>query len=661
MSVFQKLAIGSLVLSLLVAAMGQFAAVYSQRTLQEAVRRGSEIVATETMDKIDRCIQRRLEDLQVYARGRRLRQVLAESNDRFGRMTDPLEPIRRLDERWMAAPKHVLSPWMQDLLDEGLSDALRRDIEVADFYRAQYGYPLYGEIFVTNQYGANVAQTGWTSDYYQADEPWWPHARDEGTHVGDIHYDESAGVHALELAVVVSNEDGRFAGVIKAVLNVEEVVGIITNVRAASEHRSTTLDLFSPTGQTLYHAGPLAVPYTASTALLHGMARAEDGTVAFMVGAPSHGHRNFAGLGWTLRMGYDRREIFAPIARLRAVLLAFSIGVALVALLGGLLLARHIARPIGQLTETAKVISERKDYSVRASQVSDGTIGTLVEAFNTMLQQIQMHERALIAANGQLCREIAERKNAQQEQRILFDQLEQKNQELMDFAHVVSHDLKAPLRGIKMLSEWLCTDCGEQLDADARDKLHLLQGRAERMHDLIEGVLQYSRIGRIKENVVTVDLNALLPTIIDTIAPPEHITIRMDSRLPVIQCGTTRITQVFQNLLTNAVKYIDKPAGEVVVACTEDSDAWTFSVSDNGPGIEERYFERIFKIFQTLAPRDEFESTGVGLTLVKKIVEHYGGRIWVVSEVGKGSTFFFTLPKQVSCTQSLEPAEVSAS
>jgi light-regulated signal transduction histidine kinase (bacteriophytochrome) len=235
--------------------------------------------------------------------------------------------------------------------------------------------------------------------------------------------------------------------------------------------------------------------------------------------------------------------------------------------------------------------------------------------------------------------------------------LEEKNRELMDFAHIVSHDLKAPLRGIKMLSEWLCADCGEQLDADAREKLHLLQGRAERMHDLIEGVLQYSRIGRIKEDIVTVDLNALLPTIIDTIAPPEHVTIRMDSRLPVIPCGTTRITQVFQNLLTNAVKYMDKPVGQVAVACTEDSDAWTFSVSDNGPGIEQRHFDKIFQIFQTLTPHDGFESTGIGLTLVRKIVEYYGGRVWLTSEVGKGSTFFFTLPKQGSQPQNDKPAE----
>jgi signal transduction histidine kinase len=130
------------------------------------------------------------------------------------------------------------------------------------------------------------------------------------------------------------------------------------------------------------------------------------------------------------------------------------------------------------------------------------------------------------------------------------------------------------------------------------------------------------------------------------VAPPENISITVENELPVIEFERTRITQVFQNLLSNAVKFMDKPEGQVKIGCVEEDGFWKFTVADNGPGIEEKYFEKIFDMFQTLAPRDEVESTGVGLTVAKKIVELYGGKIWVQSKVGEGSTFLFTLPKQ---------------
>jgi two-component system sensor kinase FixL len=162
---------------------------------------------------------------------------------------------------------------------------------------------------------------------------------------------------------------------------------------------------------------------------------------------------------------------------------------------------------------------------------------------------------------------------------------------------------------------------------------------------LIEGILQYSRIGRIEEEKEQVNLGELVPQIVDLLAVPEHIEITICEELPVVEFERTRITQVFQNLLSNAVKYTDKPQGRITVDCRSDGTQWRFSVSDNGPGIDEKYHEKIFQLFETLLPRDQYESTGIGLTLVKKTIELYGGRIWVESRLGEGSTFFFTLPK----------------
>jgi len=242
--------------------------------------------------------------------------------------------------------------------------------------------------------------------------------------------------------------------------------------------------------------------------------------------------------------------------------------------------------------------------------------------------------------------DITDRKLAEKEQAELLEEVESVNRELKDFAYIVSHDLKAPLRGIKTLTDWLAADYADKLDDNGKEQMNLLLSRVERMHNLVDGVLQYSRVGRIEEEKVKVNLNELVAEVIDTVAPPETIEITIEHELPEIECEETRMTQIFQNLLSNAVKYMDKPQGRIKVGCVEDNDFWKFSVTDNGPGIEDKHFERVFQIFQTLSPRDEFESTGVGLTVVKKIVELYGGRIWIESKIGEGSTFFFTLSKQ---------------
>jgi two-component system sensor kinase FixL len=226
-------------------------------------------------------------------------------------------------------------------------------------------------------------------------------------------------------------------------------------------------------------------------------------------------------------------------------------------------------------------------------------------------------------------------------------QLARVNKELNDFAYVVSHDLKAPLRGIKTLAGWIASDCGDRLDTEAKEQLSLMLNRVDRMHDLIDGILQYSRIGRITEEKARVDLNELVPQVVDLLVAPEHIEIAIRDELPVVECERTRITQVFQNLIGNAIKYMDKPHGRIAIGCSDDDGWWTFRVEDNGPGIDEKHHGRVFQLFQTLAPQDAYESTGIGLTLVKKIVELNGGRVWIESKLGEGSTFFFTLPQRI--------------
>jgi len=223
--------------------------------------------------------------------------------------------------------------------------------------------------------------------------------------------------------------------------------------------------------------------------------------------------------------------------------------------------------------------------------------------------------------------------------------LEEANQKLRDFAHVVSHDLKAPLRGIRHLTEWITRDYANILTPDGRKHIQQITKRVDRMYSLIDRILEYSSVENKDEDKSVVDLGELVNSVIEIIDASENVTITIENQLPVYECNETRIAQVFQNLLGNAVKYIDKPHGEIRVGCVEEELFWEFSVKDNGPGIEKKYFDKVFELFKTLVPPDEGGGTGIGLATVKRIVEMYGGSVWLESELGKGSTFYFTLPK----------------
>lgn len=261
------------------------------------------------------------------------------------------------------------------------------------------------------------------------------------------------------------------------------------------------------------------------------------------------------------------------------------------------------------------------------------------------------HPRKWIGA----CVDITERKEAEKNLEKLNKDLESNvrelsraNKELEEFAYIAAHDLKTPLRGIGTLADWLVMDYADKFDEEGKEQVKLINTRAKQMSFLIDRIQQYSKLGQSGQIKQRVDLDEVLSEVISIIAPPENIEVIVEDKLPVIVCERTHIIQVFQNLLSNAVKYMDKPKGQIKVGYNENDNFWKFSIADNGPGIQQKHFEKIFRIFQTLSPRNGIESTGIGLSIVKKLVELNNGRVWVESEVNRGSTFFFTLPKQNS-------------
>lgn len=259
-------------------------------------------------------------------------------------------------------------------------------------------------------------------------------------------------------------------------------------------------------------------------------------------------------------------------------------------------------------------------------------------------------------------RDITERKEAEANLRMredererLIEKLEVMNKDLDHFAYVASHDLRAPLRGMDNLIQWVREDLPDDIDIEVSNKLKLLSGRVERMEKLLGDILAYSRAGKRESAPERVDCGSLLKEVTEWVSAPTGFDIQIETPLPTFTTSKTLLEQVFLNLISNAVKHHDRTDGKIIIRHREHDWHHEFVIEDDGPGISAKYHDRIFTMFQTLKPRDEVEGSGIGLAIVKRMVEAGNGRVWIRSPLGeRGTAFHFTIGKPEISEENIE-------
>ena len=323
--------------------------------------------------------------------------------------------------------------------------------------------------------------------------------------------------------------------------------------------------------------------------------------------------KNFVAFEYQLRSKREA-ELNRVVDRTKAIAYFLTIISIIIGLLIIVILVRRISSRIKQMTSFAENIA-RGNYNSKIESLGKDELNSLGRSLNIMAEELSKN----IAL------------------------LERQNQELDQFAHIVSHDMKSPLRGISNVISWIEEDHGHELNAKVLEYISLIKGRIFRAENLIEGLLTYARIDKEAAEKEKVDVNELVEEIIEGVSN-KNLTAKI-GKLPTVNTEKILLFQVFSNLISNAVKYNDKPHPEISVYSQEYPDKFEFFVKDNGIGIAANHYHRIFTIFQTLREKDSFESTGVGLAIVKKILDGKKQTIEVISTIGEGTTFSFTWPK----------------
>ena len=275
----------------------------------------------------------------------------------------------------------------------------------------------------------------------------------------------------------------------------------------------------------------------------------------------------------------------------------------------------EVSRRITQIRDLAEQVVQG-DYTVKIADAAQDNLGGLAISLNRMTQTLDAS----------------------------FSALEKRNKELDQFAYVASHDLKAPLRGVTTIVKWIEDELAAELSPQMHTYLDQMKGRLSRLEDLINGLLAYARVGRTAQSAENVNINQLIDEIAELVVSPDF-TLRVGPGMPTFVTDRLGLQQVFTNLLSNAVKYHHRGAGQLEIACQEVGQHYEFRVQDDGPGIAPEYHQKIFLLFQTLRDRNTAESTGIGLSIVQKIINEHHGTIRVDSAQGRGAGFIFTWPK----------------
>ncbi|QDU73629.1 Signal transduction histidine-protein kinase BarA [Bremerella volcania] len=641
MRIVHKLLLATVLPALLIWVVGYYAVAVSERSLTKVIEARSAARAAAVMDEIDRALRSHIANLQALARSKQVRETLAESNATFAELADPAAEVENLDQIWQTGDIRQQQELLAGIIDNDLSQELR--LRNAKLQEAT-GYQVYGEIFVTNRYGAIAALTSRTSDFRQDDELWWQEAVQNHIYVGDVAFDDSAHVYSVDICIAIESPDGRLAGVMKAVLNIQDVFSIIDGQSRADSNAYTEFFLFTqdyrivrgPAG----HSEPLSdgsryfedleQDFTQKGVIATRHRPDGNGEVlaayATSIGEGDQRHN----LHWIVMVQQEAALVFAPIHAMRQNIWSLALFATLLtlAVAGGF--SWSLSRRIREITDASVAIGEG-DWEAKVPVRGSDEATQLARQFNLMTDQLTEMNRQLVSAK---------------------EQAESANRSKSDFLANMSHEIRTPMNGIIGMTELLLNT---NLTSEQREYQKLVQSSADALLVLLNDILDFSKIeaGKMELEELPFRLRDTLGSTLHTLAGRAskkgvELAARILPEVPDELTGDAgRLRQIIVNLVGNAIKFTEH--GEVVMKVENKSfsgDMITlhFSIRDTGIGISQEKQTQIFEAFTQAdaSTTRQYGGTGLGLAICSQLTKMMGGRIWVESSPGLGSTFHFT-------------------
>jgi len=656
MRIVHKLLLATILPALLIWVVGYYAVAVSERSLKEVIEARSAARAAAVMDEIDRALRSHIANLQALARSRQVREMLAESNATFAELEEPAAEVESLDQIWQTGDISQQQDLLAGIIDNDVSQELR--LRSKKLQEAS-GYAVFGEIFVTNRYGAIAALTSRTSDFRQDDERWWQEAVQNGIYVGDVAFDDSAHVYSVDICIAVESPGGKLAGVMKAVLNIQEVFSIIDGQSRSDINAYTEFYLFTHDYRIVRGPAGQTKPLSDGSKFFEGLEQDfkqkgviatqhrpnGDGEVlaAYATSASEGDQRQ--NLHWIVMVQQEAALVFAPIHAMRQNIWSLALFATLLtlAVAGGF--SWSLSRRILEITDASAAIGQG-DWEAKVPVRGSDEATELARQFNLMTDQLTEMNRQLVSAK---------------------EQAESANRSKSDFLANMSHEIRTPMNGIIGMTELLLNT---DLTTEQREYQKLVQSSADALLVLLNDILDFSKIeaGKMELEDLPFRLRDTLGATLHTLAGRAskkgvELAVRILPEVPDDLSGDAgRLRQIVVNLVGNAIKFTEY--GEVVMKVENESFSGNtiklhFSVRDTGIGINEEQQKQIFDAFTQAdaSTTRQYGGTGLGLAICSQLTHMMGGKIWVESEPGKGSTFHFTAKfKKCEKQINLEPA-----